>query len=139
VKVSFTIFGEPASKANSRKIVTIKGRPASIKSDKARDYVANALKQIPPAARVSMDGPVSLTAHIFYASQRPDLDESVILDVLQDQHTYVPGVDGKKSRVLTQRGVYQNDRQVREKHIYHAIDKANPRAVIEVQQIGSDQ
>ncbi len=36
----FTIEGEPASKANSRKIVTIKGRPVSIKSDKARNYTA---------------------------------------------------------------------------------------------------
>ena len=35
---SFTIEGEPASKANSRKIVLISGKPASIKSDKARLY-----------------------------------------------------------------------------------------------------
>ena len=33
---SFTIDGEPASKANSRKIVMFGKRPAVIKSDKAR-------------------------------------------------------------------------------------------------------
>ena len=32
------IFGETASKANSRKIVKFGNRPASIKSDKARAY-----------------------------------------------------------------------------------------------------
>jgi hypothetical protein len=37
--VWFTIDGEPASKANSRQLVTIRGRPAFIKSKKARDYV----------------------------------------------------------------------------------------------------
>ena len=36
---TFVIFGEPASKANSRKLVTLGGRPAFIKSQKARDYV----------------------------------------------------------------------------------------------------
>ena len=37
--VNFVIHGEPASKANSRQLVTIRGRPAFIKSKKARDYV----------------------------------------------------------------------------------------------------
>ena len=36
---SFTIHGEPASKANSRKIVLFGKRPALIKSEKARKYV----------------------------------------------------------------------------------------------------
>ena len=36
---TFQILGEPASKANSRKIVTMRGKPVSIKSDKARNYV----------------------------------------------------------------------------------------------------
>ncbi len=33
------INGEPASKANSRRLVTIKGRPAFIESKKALAYV----------------------------------------------------------------------------------------------------
>ena len=37
--IKFTIFGEPASKANSRQLVTIKGRPAFIKSKKALDFI----------------------------------------------------------------------------------------------------
>ena len=33
--VMFTVFGEPASKANSRKLVTLHGKPRFIKSKKA--------------------------------------------------------------------------------------------------------
>lgn len=122
------ILGEPASKANSRQIVTIGQRAAVIKSAKARNYERDALRQIPPAARVQLEGPVRLTLRIWYASERPDLDESVLLDVLQDRYA------GKgEQRQLVQRGVYRNDRQVREKHVYHAIDRANPRAEIMVE------
>ena len=50
---------------------------------------------------------------IYYASRRPDLDESLVLDLLQ-------GV------------TYLNDRQVKEKHIYWGLDKENPRCEISV-------
>lgn len=45
--VSFTIYGEPASKANSRKLVTFGKRPAFIKSDKARAYLKDFHSQVP--------------------------------------------------------------------------------------------
>ncbi|CAN7326372.1 hypothetical protein LJR084_001893 [Variovorax sp. LjRoot84] len=129
--IAFTILGEPASKANSREIVTIGGRPSSIKSKKARDYERDALRQIPPIARVQMKGPVAVTMRIFYASERPDLDESLILDVLQDRYKTTK-IGETKRRDLVQRGVYVNDRQVREKHIFHGIDRARPRVELEV-------
>lgn len=127
--ISFTIFGEPASKANSRQIVTIGGRPSSIKSKKARCYEVDALPQIPMEARVRIEGPVCVTLTIFYASERPDLDESVVLDVLQDRWSKR---DSNGRRELMQAGVYRNDRQVREKHVFHAIDKVRPRVVVVV-------
>ena len=127
---TFTILGEPASKANSRQIVTIGGRPSSIKSKKARGYEADALPQIPASARVRLEGPVRVTMTIFYASERPDLDESVVLDVLQDRWSKA---DSNGHRMLVQAGVYRNDRQVREKHVFHAIDRKNPRAEISVE------
>ena len=136
--ITLTILGEPASKANSRKIVTIAGRPSVIKSEKALAYEAQALRQIPPKARVRMQGPVAVTIRVFYATERPDLDESVILDVLQDRFQSVK-VGGEKQRQLVQKGVYCNDRQVREKHVYHAIDRLNPRAVIEVRPLLAEQ
>jgi Holliday junction resolvase RusA-like endonuclease len=72
-----------------------------------------------------MQGEVAIELRIFYSSERPDLDESLILDCLQDQFLVVGG-----KRLLSQRGVYRNDRQVREKHVYHSIDKRNPRTEI---------
>ena len=115
--IEFTILGEPASKANSRQLVTINGRPAFIKSKKARDYMKAAQMQAALACGIVLfEGPVRLTARIYYASQRPDLDASVILDALQGY-------------------AYANDRQVREMHLFHAIDKANPRAEIQVEPI----
>lgn len=128
MKIAFTILGECASKANARMLVKFGDRPAIIKSSKARNYEKSALKQIPHSARARLEGPVKVTLRIYYASERPDLDESVVLDVLQDRYS------GKGfARSLVQNGVYRNDRQVREKHVHHFIDRANPRAEIEVE------
>lgn len=136
--IRFTILGEPASKANSRELVTFgrgeNKRPALIKSKKARDYERDALRQIPPLARQRLDVPVRVTMRIFYASERPDLDASVVLDCLQDRY------EGKgEQRELAQKGVIRNDRQVRELHLFHAIDRANPRAEIEVEALAPQQ
>lgn len=129
--IRLTILGEPASKANSRKLVKFGNRPAVIKSEKARDFERDALLQIPVEFRQAVECDVRVTLWIFYASRRPDLDESVILDVLQNRWK------GKApNRVLVQRGVYANDRQVREKHVFHAIDKANPRTEILIEPLG---
>lgn len=144
--IRFTILGEPASKANSREIGVLKfrdkatgeakTRPTVRKSDKALNFEASALRQIPPAARQRLEGPVRVTIRIWYASERPDLDESVVLDAMQDRWKR-----DKHSgeRVLIQRGVYRNDRQVREKHIYHGIDAANPRTEVEVEPLMAQQ
>ena len=112
------IHGEPASKANSRQLVTIKGRPAFIKSKKARDYVKAFDAQCPVRDEL-LEGDVEANIKIYYATRRPDLDESVILDCLE----------GK---------VYKNDRQVKVKHIFWGLDKENPRAEIEVLPIEKD-
>jgi Holliday junction resolvase RusA-like endonuclease len=110
-----TIFGETASKANSRKLVTFGSRPASIKSKKAREWEASALAQLAskkPAKPIL--GELVLECTIYYATQRPDLDESLVMDVLQKA------------------GVVKNDRQFREKHVFHGIDKEEPRVEVAV-------
>lgn len=114
--INLTIFGEPASKANSRRIVKHKGKIRSIKSEKAIGYEKYSSSQLNLMKITPMDGDVSFTAKIFYASRRPDLDESVILDILQGH-------------------CYHNDRQVKEKHIYWGLDKENPRAEITIKKI----
>lgn len=107
------IFGEPASKANSRKVVRIGGMSRLIKSQKALTYSEMFKSQATPITPL-IEGDVRVTMHIFYASRRPDLDESLILDLLQ-------GV------------IYINDRQVKEKHIYWGLDKDKPRTEIIVE------
>jgi len=142
-RIAFTILGQPCSKANSRQIVTIGQRPQVIKSKAARDYEHDAVRQIPPAARQRLEGPVRVTLRLFYASERPDLDESIVLDVMQDRYATdrVPSGPGESTPVrrMVQAGVYRNDRQVREKHVFHGIDKANPRAEIVVEAIEAQQ
>ena len=112
--LSLKIFGEPASKANSRKMVYVGGKPMFIKSSKALAYVKAFKQQCNVPASQKFTGDVVVTIRIWYASRRPDLDESLILDLLQDV-------------------LYENDRQVKEKHIYWmGVDKENPRCEIDV-------
>lgn len=110
--VSYTILGEPASKANSRKLVRFGNRPASIRSDKARAY-ADAVAMQVPILDPLMEGELRVECTIYYASQRPDLDPSIIWDALQGR-------------------VYSNDRQLREQHLFHEIDRHRPRAEITI-------
>lgn len=147
MKIEFVILGECASKANSREIVTrkmrnaegqLRTRPMSIKSDKARDYERTAMLQIPASARQRLTGPVRVTLRLWYASERPDLDESVLLDVLQDRWHTVRRA-GSDVRELVREGVYRNDRQVRQKFVFHGIDRANPRAEIVVEPLQAQQ
>ncbi len=146
-EIRFVIRGEPASKANSRELVTHRwrdeedrprSRPMFIKSGKARDFEHDAQLQIPAVARVELLGPVRVTMHIFYASERPDLDESVILDVMQSRYCRVHR-NGREERECVRRGVYLNDRQVYEKHIYKAFDRLYPRAEILVEPLTPEQ
>ena len=90
-----------------------------IKSAKALNYVDIFKSQIKPMLRPLVCD-VVVTVHVFYASRRPDLDESLILDLLQGN-------------------LYLNDRQVKEKHIYWHLDKENPRSIIEVKKSPSPQ
>jgi hypothetical protein len=146
--LEFTILGECASKANSRELVTrrvrgedgkVKTRAMFIKSEKARAFERDALRQIPPACRMRLTGPVRVWLKIFYRTERPDLDESVVLDVLQDQWDAVRVRNGKLERQLVQAGVYRNDRQVRQRITLHGIDAHNPRVVVRVEPLTMQQ
>jgi Holliday junction resolvase RusA-like endonuclease len=109
--VSFTILGEPASKANSRRWT---GK-FFIKSQKALDYSAEFKKQCPVLDPL-MDGDLRVTIKIYYASRRPDLDPSLIFDLMQGC-------------------IYQNDRALKEQHLFWGLDKDCPRAEITVEKI----
>lgn len=110
-RIEFTIYGEPASKANSRRWT---GK-FFIKSEKALRYGKSFVEQCPQLDPL-MDGDLRVTIKIWYASRRPDLDASLIFDLMQ----------GK---------IYENDRAVKEQHLYWALDKENPRADITVEKM----
>ena len=60
-----------------------------------------------------LEGDLKIDMTIYYATRRPDLDESVVLDAMQDL-------------------IYRNDRQIKEKHICWGLDRDNPRVEIEM-------
>lgn len=107
-----TIQGEAVSKANSRRLVLMGGKPRFIKSKKALDYAKSFDLQC-RANDPPYDCDVVFGAKIWYASKRPDLDESLILDSLQGY-------------------AYDNDRQVKAKLVFWGLDRDNPRAEIMV-------
>lgn len=136
--VRFTLFGQPASKSNSRQLVTINERVAFIKSKEARAFFASALKQIPTRARQRLEGPVRIALRIYYASNLPDLDEQLVLDCLQDQWSKRGKATGGE-RVLLQAGVYRNDRQIERRYCEKRIDANNPRVEVVVQSLAPQQ
>ena len=103
------VEGEPASKSNSRQMVKIRNRLVPIKSKKALAY-KDSFERLAPTIDPLIEGDLILFCHIYYATRRPDLDESLIMDCLE----------GK---------AYRNDRQVKAKLILHGVDKTNPRII----------
>ena len=93
-----------------KKRVGNKVRTISIKSAKAlayeKQFASQCLKLDP-----LIEDDVLLYCKVFYASRRPDLDESLIMDGLQ-------GV------------IIKNDRQIKGKIIAHGVDREQPRAHI---------
>ena len=107
---AITILGEPASKANSRRLVRIGQKVRSIKSKKALEY-AKGVELQGPIRKEIFEEDVAVAMKIFYRTRRPDLDESLILDLLENK-------------------VYKNDRLVKYKSIEHGLDKEEPRTVL---------
>jgi Holliday junction resolvase RusA-like endonuclease len=107
--INFIVHGEPASKANSRRWT---GK-FFIKSEKALNYSKEFLKQC-PRLETLLEGDLRVTIRIWYASRRPDLDASLIFDLMQGC-------------------IYENDRQLKEQHLYWGLDKEDPRAEITVE------
>lgn len=112
-----TVLGEPASKANSRRIAVVNGSTRFIKSAKALRYLEDFQWQC-RALDPMFETDVGVDLTIYYASRRSDLDESLILDAMQNY-------------------VYRNDRQVKRKLVVWGLDPANPRTEIRVYPISA--
>tara|TARA_R110000823_G_scaffold216020_2_gene345596 strand:- start:400 stop:786 length:387 start_codon:yes stop_codon:yes gene_type:complete len=112
------ILGEAASKANSRRLVSVGGKPRFIKSKKALEYSKGFAQQLkPPAECITHDVQVSIV--MWYRTRRPDLDPALVFDLLQPL-------------------VIKNDRQIKVIHAYHGLDKETPRVWIRVLKILDD-
>ena len=147
--ITFTILGQCVSMKNSKQLFMRGGKPATARSKEAQAYERDTIRQIPASAKQELEGPVRITVHLFYTSERPDLDASLLLDCLATRYTKINGplismgggeyCYGERKRVRLSKGVYENDRQCREIHLYHHIDRANPRAEIVVEPMAMQQ
>ena len=107
--------GECVSKANSRRLVSVKGKPRFIKSSKALTFVKDIQAQ---AKKITPLLEKDLEAHIkiYYRSRRPDLAASLVLDALE--------------------GIwYKNDRQFKRLFLEKFLDKNNPRVEVFIREI----
>jgi Holliday junction resolvase RusA-like endonuclease len=109
---SFWIDGAPFSKANSRRIVKMGSRIASIKSEKALDFSVDFVRQCPTLSPLFTED-VHLDLDIYYPDRRRDLDESLVLDLMQ-------------------RMIYLNDRQVRSRRVRWGLSPDKPGILVTV-------
>jgi len=108
------IYGKCASKANSRQLIFFSGKPKSIKSKDALQFVKDIKKQI--GKKLFLEGDLKATFNIYYPSKRNDLDESLVMD----------GLEGL---------LYKNDRQIKKKIVEKFWDKEKPRVEFEIEEI----
>ena len=119
--ITFFIHGQPPRKSNSRRVVRNNGQVRVIKSDKALQWVQDALKQIPSHAKQnigSAEHPIRASFHVYYETRRPDLSVELVLDVLQKA------------------GVISDDRHVYECHGFKWFDKYRPGVQVELEVLG---
>lgn len=109
---SAIVFGNCASKSNSRQWF---GPGMLVKSKRALAFTELFNIQTKPLSPM-FEGDLHIELSIYYDSRRPDLDESLILDLLQ-------GV------------AYKNDRQIKSKRVRWGLDRNNPRVEITIRPI----
>ena len=116
-KFDFVVQGEPASKANQRRVILVGKTPRVIKSKKAIDYVRSFAIQCPRSDPLLTED-LELEVEIWFASRRPDLDGAVslIMDAMQDL-------------------LIKNDRQIKVIKAYWNLDRENPRSRIQLRSV----
>jgi Holliday junction resolvase RusA-like endonuclease len=117
--ITLEVKGQLLSKSNSRQFTSWGGTPRLIKSKKALEYIEASMWQLKSQLRdhVMFLQPVCIDITIWYESKRPDLDVSLIQDILEKAD------------------VYKNDRLVHEIHAYKKFDKEDPRLEVTISEI----
>jgi len=108
---TMTIFGNLPSLKNRRRLIPAKGnrRAMIIKSQDAMSYEQAFLMAIPAKMRVGYNGPVSLSARIYYQSRRSDLSVELLYDL------------------VAKAGIILNDRQIMHCECWKGLSKESPR------------
>jgi Holliday junction resolvase RusA-like endonuclease len=119
MKIHLSIIGQLPRKSNSRRLVTNKstGRAMFIKSKEALQYEKDFEQQVPRNARVNMEGKLALRCIIYYRSNRSDLSDELLCDMLEKA------------------GVISNDRWIFYKEQAKVIDKVFPRVELTIEQM----
>ena len=113
-----TILGQPPSKSNSYKIVSINGHITLGKTEATKKYEDQFFLQCSLRKR-GICKRFKLTIDVYFASDRPDLDNSlkVTLDCLQSC------------------GAIKNDRLCAEIHARKLVDRKNPRIEFTIEEL----
>jgi Holliday junction resolvase RusA-like endonuclease len=112
-----TIYGQPPSKSNGYRIITVSGRSRLGKTAAMEEYETGFFMQC-SLRNKGIGRRFKLTVDVYFSSDRPDLDNAmkVILDCLQSC------------------GAIKNDRQCTEIHARKLIDKKNPRIEFDLEE-----
>jgi hypothetical protein len=110
---SGTIRGEPTPQARLYDVVVSDGVARLVKSRPARIWQDRAVPQLlnrRPARPLALD--LVLDCRFWSSAQRPPIDEGLVIEVLE------------------RAAIIAHGRQIREKHVFAAIDRDDPRVTV---------
>lgn len=112
------IHGQPPSKSNSYRIIALHGHGSLCKTAALKAYEESFIMQC-PLRKAMIDWRFKLTIDVYFASDRPDLDNAfkIVLDCLQACKAI------------------KNDRLCAEIHARKLIDKERPRVEFEIERL----
>jgi hypothetical protein len=110
---SATIRGEPTPQARLHDVVVTDGVARLVKSWPARVWQNRAVPQLlnrRPRRPLALD--LVLDCRFWSSAQRPPIDEGLVIEVLE------------------RAAIIAHGRQIREKHVFAAVDRDNPRVTV---------
>jgi hypothetical protein len=107
------IRGEPTPRARMLDVVITDGTPRLVKSEPARVWQNRAMWQLlnrRPARPLAVE--LALDCRFWSSAARPAIDEALVVDVLE------------RAAIIAHAG------QIREKHVFAGVDRADPRVAV---------
>lgn len=82
-EIKITIFGDPATKKNSQRIISVRGRPMIIPSARYKAYEKNVLAQVHPESKRELECRVNVKCE-YYMRTRRRVDLANLLEATTD-------------------------------------------------------